>query len=308
MAEDQGVNGDRWTEQASALLKKLGWQKVADSNIDIPGADGLLHGIDAMFRYDDDVSKATQGIFVEGKRYSTSTFRPGKIQSWIDALNKKIIELRRSSDFNKTHDTMSETDPRNGLLVLWFHDIANYNNFKPTLTKALADVKTPRGSGQINRLFVISNNDILKLCSLHSAIESWNKRYTNEPSGELQFYYPSPNYSSVSRRNSVLNLEYMFSKLIFAVGNEKDNRNAYVVFYFGRMDIHSLRNLRDALRLYNIPADNKCSLYLYYYQRDTEFRKIEPDVQILFSESVVKFEITSMDVLQDLPAWMHDAQ
>ena len=69
MPEDQGWNGDRWTEEASALLKRLGWEKIADSNIDIEGTDGLWHGIDALFRYEDGFSSYKQGVFLEAKRY-----------------------------------------------------------------------------------------------------------------------------------------------------------------------------------------------------------------------------------------------
>ena len=107
MAEDQGVNGDRWTTQASALLQQLGWSKVADSNIDIPGSDGLTHGIDALFQYDDGFNQTTQGVFLEAKRYATTSFHKSKLQDWVNALNKKMLDLRRSEPFNTQYSTFA---------------------------------------------------------------------------------------------------------------------------------------------------------------------------------------------------------
>jgi hypothetical protein len=57
---------------------------------------------------------------------------------------------------------------------------------------------------------------------------------------------------------------------------------------------------------FNIPK-NHSRLRLYIYQRDDDFRKIEPDVNKLFNElENVEFELKNMDVYSDLPSWMKD--
>lgn len=310
MAEDQGVNGDRWTTQASILLKKLGWQKVADSNIDLPGSDGLMHGIDALFRYEDGFNQPTQGVFLEAKRYATTSFNKAKLQDWVNILNRKILELRRSKEFNAQYPAMAETDPRNGLLVLWFHDHHAYSAFKSTLKDALINVHTPRGKMMSNRLFVLSNEDILRLASLATAFESLNQMLVNGESSKLQFYYPSSlAYGNPSQYTSVLNLEYMFSRFIVARGIkyiQGVEKVIYVVFYFGSLDMDSFINLKDALLIHNFPADNTGPLHLYNYQRSDEFRKIQPDVEKLFTSSSTSVVIKSMDVFNELPSWMYD--
>lgn len=310
MAEDQDFNGNLWTAQASILLQKLGWLKVADSNIDIPGSNGFVHGIDALFRYEDGFNHPVQGVFLEAKRYATSSFREAKLQDWVNVLHKKIVELRSSAPFNTTYPMMSETDPRNGLLVLWFHDLNNYRAFKPTLTSALAAVQTPRGRGVTSRLFVLSNDDILRLASLVRTIEIWNSATTDVAGSNLQFYYPSSlGYGSSTRQTPILNLEYMFSRFIVARGTEYEGRTenkAYIVFYFGNLDMASFSNLRSALLTHNMLADEKSSLHLYHYQRNDEFRKIQSDVERMFQSDTKTVIIRSMEIFYDLPSWMHD--
>lgn len=310
MAEDQGVNGDRWTTQASILLQKLGWLKVADSNIDLPGSDGLMHGIDALFRYEDGFNQPTQGIFLEAKRYATTSFSKTKLQDWVNVLNKKMLELRRSKEFNAKYPAMAETDPRNGLLVLWFHDLQAYSTFKSKLKDALMNVQTPRGKVMGNRLFVLSNEDILRLASLITALESWCQTSLPGEQSKFQFYYPSSlAYGNPSQYISVLNLEYMFSRFIVARGTSYTQgveKVSYAVFYFGNLDMDSFINLKEALLSHNFPADNTAQLYLYNYQRNDEFRKIQPDVAKLFTFNSTSVVVKSMDVFHDLPSWMND--
>lgn len=312
MAEDQGQNGDRWTEEASVLLSHLGWEKIADSNIDIEGSDGLQHGIDSLFRYEDGFSSSKQGVFLEAKRYQTSSFRVAKLNDWVTCLDNKILELRRSEEFNKIYPAMAKTVPQNGLLVVWFHDTDNYRNFSSNFVTALLSVRTPRKRNVMsNRLFVLANDDILRMASLVSEIEQWNQKHqTNGFESKLKFFYPSiVEQGLVSNELPILNLEYIFSKFILATAQVLENgvpKLVYIVFYFGELAFNSFKRLKQALLGINIPKSHS-QLLLYTYQRDDEFRKIKPDVEKLFTQlENVTFEIRSMNHFSDLPNWMKD--
>lgn len=313
MAEDQSINGDRWTEQASRLLRRLHWEKIADSNIDIPGIDGYVHGIDALFRYDDGWSvNAKQGVFLEAKRYETTSFRISKLQDWIDRLDEKILQLKRSEPFYTSYPAMQEAVAYNGLLVLWFHDLEKYAEFEPTLREAMTSIRTPRrrsGSQIMSRLFIVENGGILRLASLVEAVERWQK--DKSENGRLdatqRFYYPGAVSRHLSREIEVLNLEYMFSDFVLARSQEQHHygpRAVDIVYYFGKLDLVSFMNLKQALISFDVLNSSK-KLYVYCYQRDDDFRKVEPDVKKEFTENgTLELSIQFMQVFADLPNWM----
>ncbi len=310
MAEDQGINGDQWTEHAAELLRKLGWEKVADSNIDIVGSDGLKHGIDALFKYEDGARVIREGIFVEAKNYATTSFSSSKIKDWVTILDEKIDSLRKSADFYKDYPAMSNTKARNGLLVMWFNDIKKFDNFKPKLLDAMASVSVPRSrsSRGSNRLFVMANDDILRLCSTVNAIQDWEKHYSKDGSSNIQFIYPS-NFKKPVQQLSALNLEYMYSKFVIARSEQtsKDShKTTDIVFYFGKNNTESYASLRDGLLTMNV-INRSNELFIYQYNRDVEFRKIKPDVEKLFAEEgYPEVALRSMEQLADLPTWMID--
>lgn len=167
MPEDQGVNGDIWTEQAGALLDRFGWTKVAASNIDVPGSDGLMHGIDSMFIYHNEYGDNEQAVFLEAKSYVTSSSWASKIPDWVDKLNQKIQELKRSESFYADYPPMRKALAQNGVLLIWFRDHSNFMQVKPKLDAVMLGTKVPRGkTGNVNRLFVMSNDRILRLASI----------------------------------------------------------------------------------------------------------------------------------------------
>lgn len=312
MPEDQGQIGDRWTEEASELFKRLGWEKVADSNIDIEGTDGHQHGIDALFKYADGLQNNIQeGIFLEAKSYSTDSFRVTKFADWVNKLDLKIRELRRSEEFNTMYPAMAETNPRNGLLVIWFRDVDNYSNFKPRLDEAFTSIRTPRGYSRVkNRLFIVSNDDILRLSSLVDAIKDWNNE--NSELTNLKFVYPSSlEFKYATQETTILNFEYACSKFVISKAQKISHlgiKNFYSIFYFGHLDIQSFERLRSALLRFNIP-ETPSNLFLYHYQRDDNFRKIEPDVKNLFNSiGEIEVEIKAMDRFSDLPSWMKNSR
>jgi len=318
MAEDQGVNGDRWTEEASRFLKKLGWEKIADSNVDIPGADNLVHGIDAMFKYTDGFRPTTdQGVFLEAKSYATDSFSAAKLRDWVVKFDDKIRELRVSPHFYERYPEMEKTNPRNGLLMLWFHDLRNYHEFYPDFCKALLTVRTPktRGSSALtNRLFVLENDGILRLSSMIEATQGWNAaKGSSNDDFDIRFYYPSSaRFGHAIQETTTLNLEYIYSRFILAKAKEHvDDKEvvADIVFYFGSLDIQSFRRLHQALLSFDM-LSSKNSLVVFTYQRDdAEFRKIRPDVERVFAtDKGPQVSLRTMNILGDLPSWIKDEE
>lgn len=311
MPEDQGVNGDRWTDEASRLFKRAGWQKVADSNIDVPGTDGTQHGIDSLFTYEDGFKpQMQQGVFLEAKRYAVSSFNRKKIDDWVASLDHKIRSLRQSQEFLQTYPLFSESNMTNGIFAIWFHDIDKHPDFKEKFTQWLSEINVPKGRGSkfVNiRLFVLENDKILRLASLLDTVNKWN--IDNGPNS-LKFYYPSSaRFGSPVQEFAIVNLEYIFSQFVLAKAKvSKDNGDVEVtdiVFYFGRLDFNSFVRLREALLAYDmINRQNRLVIYKYLRQQD-EFRKIQPDVIKLFNDKLPKeVTIKDMEWFSDLPTWM----
>ena len=315
MAEDQGVNGDIWTDQATRFLEKLGWIKIADSNIDVPGSNGLKHGIDSIFQFSDGFKPDKgQGVFIEAKRYKTTSFSASKLADWIKVIDKKIRSLDNSSEFYDKYPTMSSLNIYNGLLVIWFPDTENYPAYREKFREALLNVKTPRsrGVGKINRLFVLENDNILRLISLMDAVEEWNRSYLSPKiDTSLKFHYPSSQqFGYPIQEIKTLNLEYMFSKFILARATmevKEKFTTADVIFYFGEQNMHSFFRLKEALLSFDMLSSEN-SLFIYLYQKDDEFRKIKPDVIKLFQQDKgpQDVNIKSMIIHRELPPWIND--
>lgn len=312
MAEDQGVNGDIWNDEASALFQALGWSKIADSNIDIPGVGDIKHGIDSIFAYKDGFNPVKdQGVFIEAKRYATGSFSPKKLDDWISKMDMKLRELKFGNELYDRYPIVDSLNISNSVLAIWFHDLENYISYKEKLREALLAVKTPRtrGPSTINRLFVLENDHILRLASLVDSVQKWNSALELGPNTFLQYYYPASSLSGFAgRAEPVLNLEYMYSSFIFAksqmLDEERNLASADVVFYFGKLDMNNLLRLREAMLTFEMITKNN-HLYLYLYQRSDEFRKIRPDVEDVFNrEGPVHFEIRMMERFGDLPTWM----
>lgn len=310
MAEDQSVNADRWTREAKAILENLGWvSSIADLNIDVPGEDGQMHGIDGLFSYSDGYTDREEGVFFEAKSYLTTSFNPKKISDWVYTLDKKIRNLRNSPDFHEQFPQIKKTHPRNGLLAIWFRDAEKFINIRQALSQARQDAQVLRGRGLSNRLFVISNDEILRLTSLIDAINSW-KESNKTHSDSFSFIYPSlSNSYHPMRTMPILNLELLNSSFVLARGIEQKDKygseDVLIVFYFGRLDQPSFKILHTCLLRLNLYESGK-QLYIYHYQRDDEnFRKIKPAVEGLFSEMQGSFKY--MNAPQDVPAWVKNA-
>lgn len=298
MAEDQGVNGDLWNDEAAVLLKLLGWTQIGDANIDVVTDENKKRGLDRIFFFNDPRrnSKIDQSVFVEAKRYNTANISKNLLQEWVTTLNNKLSKLKNSGEFQKMFPKLSTTTIRTGLIVIWFSNASDFPAFSSTFKEMLREVRALNRPGKSapNSIYILTNDDILRLASLAQSIEKINLKHSTK----LMFYYPpSENFINPIKRNEILTLDYMFSKIILCEGiiNGVDHK---VVFYFGKLTQISFERLKSFLQLNSI-LDNDKPLTIYTYQRTDEFRKIKPDVKKIFDSIVVEFK--EMDIYQDLP-------
>lgn len=304
MPEDQGVNGDFWNEEAAILLTKLGWNKVGDSNIDVENEDGEQHGLDAMFVFNDSQRNSTQkqGVFVEAKRYKTTSFKTTSLPSWINIIDKKLTKLKNSGVFQTTYPSIGKTLIQNGLIVIWFSDLKEYESFKLDLMGKLPKIKASPKSNTItpNRIYILHNEQILHLCSLITTIEKIND---SNKKHKLNFHYPASEYFNTAvTQSQILKVEYMFSKFILAESVVRTIENKFV-FYYGELTIQSFERLKSFLLSISF-IQRKQPLTIFKYLRDDNFRKIEPDIKRLFNDVGVKVQIEEMEIFADLPTFL----
>lgn len=298
MPEDQGVNGTIWNKEATKLLSYLGWNTIGDYDMDVEGQDEKKYGLDTIVRYPTPLKTNEQSVILEAKRYETKNFNKSQLQGWIDRLDKKLIELKNSENFIEKFPELQDCSVLDtGIIAIWFHDIQNYTNFHPKFIEILKEIKVsnrPRKVG-INKIFVIDNSIMLKLCSLNAAIDS----FRNGNEYEIAFCYPSILIEDAPLvRQQTLTIEYIFSKVILAEA-KKDGSKENLVFYFGELKTVAFRLLRSLLAKCSFLEQEK-PLTLFIYGEDIEFRKIEPDVKRVFED--ITFKIRSMDNFYDLPA------
>lgn len=171
MPEDQGVNGTIWNKEATKLLSYLGWNTIGDYDMDVEGQDEKKYGLDTIVRYPTPLKTNEQSVILEAKRYETKNFNKSQLQDWIDRLDKKLIELKNSENFIEKFPELQDCSVLDtGIIAIWFHDIQNYTNFHPKFIEILKEIKVsnrPRKVG-INKIFVIDNSIMLKLCSFTS--------------------------------------------------------------------------------------------------------------------------------------------
>lgn len=296
MAEDQGVNGDAWNDQATALLTQFNWNKLGDSNIDLPNEEKGKSGVDGLFTYVDSLkANIEEGVIVEAKRYKTDSFSVSSLQTWITVLDKKLNNLKNSEDLQEKFPILADIPLRTGVIVIWFHNFNDYHTFKSTFQTYLTNVKLSRKNQASNKIFVFENDAILRLASLNLSIKELNTEINNR----FQYYYPSVDLQP-AKRSKTLNINYMISK--FILGDFTDNAGIEnkVVFYFGGLSIESFQRLKHALISYSYWEDDK-PLIIFTYYRDDEFRKVKPEVIKLFKDHV---ELRDMEILGDLPKFM----
>lgn len=301
MPEDQGVNGNFWNDEAAVLLTKLNWKQIGDSNMDIVDEDYIKRGIDRLFQFND-VRKgnALTGVFLEAKRYATTSFQKASLELWIKTLDKKLNKVRNSEGFHETYPLFGNASLRTGLIVIWFHDLEAYPAFKSNLYDYLTSVKLSgygRNDGS-NKIYILHNEDILRIASIINTIET----FETVSKREVNFFYPSSDrYNKPADRSKVLSLDYMFSKFILAESLTQEGIEHKIVFYFGALSVNSFRRLKNALQSFGY-IDKKKPLTIYSYQRNDSFRKVKQLVEQEFEEIIFKLE--EMEIFYDLPKFL----
>lgn len=301
MAEDQGVNGTIWNKEANYILSWFGWDTIGDIDMDVIGDDDKKYGVDTFMKYVSPLKCLPPCVILEAKSYETKNVSKTTVQEWIDRLDKKLSKLKYSEKAQEKYPALKECATLDlGIIAIWFHDIDNYKENKPKFIEILKSIKTsnrPRKNEGYHRILLLDNYHILKLCSLHQAIDNYEK----EMNSKISFYYPSfiTNDTPIVR-SGILTPEYIFSKVILAESKSNlNNTTENIVFYFG--DLKSSTFTYPLINFLNkcgfMDKDKKIILYLY--NTDNEFRKIKPDIEKAFKE--VDFSIKIMDTLSDLP-------
>lgn len=302
MAEDSQYKGELWNKRAIKLLNLFSWDMIGDSGMDLEGSDGEKYGIDSLYSFKDPAKDIPESLILEAKSYKTTSFNKSKLQEWIDRLNVKILELRNSEYLIERFPIFKDISTlKIGLIFIWFDDIENYKVYRPKFLEILSEIKVSSRTfrnGVYNKIYVIDNDLISKLCSLYTVIKEFNENF--------KFYYPSAFiHERAVQRSAILSLDYFFSK--FILGQLKSSGKRYdtnIVFYWGELDMRSFEMLKSILKSYSF-VDQEFKLVIYKYKKDDdEFRKILPQIKKSYENENIEFDIKDMNSCTELPTFI----
>ncbi|MBT1282186.1 hypothetical protein [Parabacteroides distasonis] len=302
MAEDSQYKGELWNKRAIKLLNLFSWDMIGDSGMDLEGSDGEKYGIDSLYSFKDPAKDIPESLILEAKSYKTTSFSKSKLQEWIDRLNIKILELRNSEYLIERFPIFKDISTlKIGLIFIWFDDIENYKEYRQKFLEILSEIKVSSRTfrnGVYNKIYVIDNDLISKLCSLYTVVREFNENF--------KFYYPSAFiHERAVQRSAVLSLDYFFSK--FILGQLKSSGKRYdtnIVFYWGELDVRSFEMLKSILKSYSF-VDQEFKLVIYKYKRDDdEFRKILPQIKKSYENENIEFDIKDMNSCTELPIFI----
>lgn len=210
MAEDSQYKGELWNKRAIKLLNLFSWDMIGDSGMDLEGSDGEKYGIDSLYSFKDPAKDIPESLILEAKSYKTTSFSKSKLQEWIDRLNIKILELRNSEYLIERFPIFKDISTlKIGLIFIWFDDIENYKEYRQKFLEILSEIKVSSRTfrnGVYNKIYVIDNDLISKLCSLYTVVREFNENF--------KFYYPSAFiHERAVQRSAVLSLDYFFPDL-----------------------------------------------------------------------------------------------
>ena len=302
MAEDSQYKGELWNKRAIKLLNLFSWDMIGDSGMDLEGSDGEKYGIDSLYSFKDPAKDIPESLILEAKSYKTTSFSKSKLQEWIDRLNIKILELRNSEYLIERFPIFKDISTlKIGLIFIWFDDIENYKEYRQKFLEILSEIKVSSRTfrnGVYNKIYVIDNDLISKLCSLYTVVREFNENF--------KFYYPSAFiHERAVQRSAVLSLDYFFSK--FILGQLKSSGKRYdtnIVFYWGELDVRSFEMLKSILKSYSF-VDQEFKLVIYKYKRDDdEFRKILPQIKKSYENENIEFDIKDMNSCTEVPTFI----
>lgn len=300
MPEDQAVDGDRWNGQFTKLLESLNWNSLGDANMDLVNDREKEHGVDRLFTFINSfLDGRNEAVIFEAKNYLTTSYTSGHVDTWIKILDKKISNLKNSESLYEMFPVLQTIPFRTGVIAIWFSDVDNYPAFRQRFLDSLTKVKLTRQLGDSNHIYVLENDGILRLASLHLAVEEINRdKDTKIP---FRFFYPADKRQAIGR-SEVLALNYFTAKFILGEYTDINNVQNLVVFYMGKLNIASFERLRDAL--FNVGyLDKEKPLSILTYQRDDSFfRKIKPEIPRIFLGQEVSLQ--EMEHSNQLPKFM----
>lgn len=264
MPENQNATGEHWTKESVSILKQLGWTQKGSCNFDVECVHhvkerrGQKHGVDSFFEYYDPYCKTDQAILVESKNWQFSSITSANIKKWM----KQITDCMECMQVSDTIQSLTTAPIQNALLLIWANDEYDYQLFMDRLKKVgVASKKYPCN------IFVASNREILKWCSLINTLE----RIKNS-SKSVKFIYPNvPTIGSDLILANHLTLTHLFSKYFFAKVEENvsDLRGGtyplekLVVFCYEPVSVDSLNFLYDLIKRLNFQSYPKLEIYLY---------------------------------------------
>lgn len=265
MSEEQSVLGNSWTKRSVMLLESLGWQLKGDTNIDIPctihHGRTQPHGIDSFLTYFDPYQNCLIGVINETKHYAWDNITQTKVQEWVDNLIETLDCTPYSDEFAKRLN-FDRAKVDTGLLLIWSHDRFDPEKFY----SYLKNLKIPRKMKSL-RLYVLSNDQILKLYSISQTIKDILQDLKD--SEKFDVYYPSYPETNSFKSSNFIGLEYFTSKFIFGklIKIEKypggsRTKNITVVFYFDRLDYDCLSYMYLALRRFQLTEEE---IWIYHY-------------------------------------------
>lgn len=276
MPENQNVNGEHWTRESVAIAKQLGWTQKGTSNFDIECTHhrkerrGQPHGVDSFFEYYDPYNQGIQGILVESKCWQFKNITTANIKKWI----KQMTDCIECLQVSPTIQALSNAPIQNALLMCWAHDEYDSDEFAAELSKVgIANKKYPCN------IFVASNREILKWCSLISTVNAIRSSCQT-----FKYIYPNvPTLGTDLILADHLTLTHLFSKYIFAeVKQSVPNRTGgndiiskLIVFCFEPASVQSLDFLYDLIKRLNFQTYPLCEVYLY--DREVSVRHITAD-------------------------------
>ena len=276
MAERQGKLGDAWNSCAVRFLSLLGWTCIGDKDIDVIGQNGETYGIDSLMNYKSPGMATLQSVIVESKRYSVTSINYSTMSGWLNRLSIKLAQCRNSEELQNEFPALKDCCSINlGVIMVWVHNAENENYFNEDFTKLLnrlITVTRPK-SNAFKRIVVLTNPQILRLCSLYETLKDRN--YT--------FVYPSQLIgNNALERSKVLTIDYMLSNIILTEIKEKNAIEKHV-FYFGKMSVDAIRVLRECLLKYQF-AENDKELIIHYSQSDDITADLKPEFHKLFHD------------------------
>lgn len=271
MPENQNAIGEHWTKESVAIFKQLGWTQKGTSNFDIecslhPTRKGQGHGVDSLFTYYDPYAQGEQGVLVESKCWQFNSITADNIKKWF----KQITDCMECMQVSPTVQDLTSAPIKNAILMCWAHDQYSHDEFQ----RRLKSVRIGNKKYECN-LFVASNYEILKWCSLINTINQ-----IKNVSSEFKILYPNvPTLGTNLVKANHISLIHLYSKYIFAqakvetrIFRGSEIKDQLIVFCFEKATTASLEFMYDMIKQLNLQDAHEYVLYLF--EKETPIRQI----------------------------------